>query len=329
MTLLTEQLVTSTHKRGGKSPQQARLPLGPSGGPAPASGPPAGQLSSLIQQKTRPLQKTNKKVSAPQKAPKRLSGTSASPLSRGGRGRRPHRPDRPGSPRAGRGAPATAQPGGGRAPASLRRAGRRASRQSSARSARGRSRASPPALPGPLRQQSPARAPGPLPPPPRWRARRSQAPAPATAVAAASPGAQPRSQARSPRVPRSVLPAGPRPRGCGGRGPGQRRCGAERSPAAGTQMAGDGRRQGTAAESSGAARHRLGEKQPAGRAELPEGRAGPAEGPGPRASCCTGGRLPRPPPLFPGTPGRGGDASLFSSEEDNLAWLSCGSLLGQ
>lgn len=100
----------------------------------------------------------------------------------------------------------------------------------------------------------------------------------------------------------------------------------------------DGRgwqKDGTAAESSGAARHRLGGKQPAGQAQLtavpgpfPAGAPDPNEGPGPRARCCTSVRQARA-PLLPGTPRTSGRCLLFSSEKGNLTWLSCSSLLGQ
>lgn len=151
---------------------------------------------------------------------------------------------RPGSPRGGRGAPPQFGPGhGGRPPPHTARAG--VSQQRSAPSARSHG----PAFPHSLH---PGAGPGLTARPQCWLwPLRHKAPL---------------ADREAPRPP-SVLPAGG---GLWGRGPGQRHCMVERPPAAGTQMAGDGRRKGTAVESSGAARCQLGERRPAGQ----EGQAG-------------------------------------------------------
>lgn len=138
-------------------------------------------------------------------------------------------------PAGARGAPATAQPG--RRPACAAREGR------------GLSPARP-FVPPPARPAEAARpAPGPRPllPPPWGRLRPSR-----KGPHAGGPAGRPGGPASPRRPPRRQEAAGAR----------------ARPPAAGTQMAGDGRRTGTAAESSGAARRRLGGKQPAGQAQL-------------------------------------------------------------
>lgn len=231
MTFFTGQLAKPTQKWGSKNPKgqgccrgrvvaeiPARLPPLPR---LPAH--PAGQLSSLIRQP----QETKKESFGLTKKPQRDSAAHQPP--------RCERRPRQMAPREGRGGPAArGRPrspchGPARGAAGARRPAQRGKESASAT----RGHFCPWPQPG-------------LPPALPARARPAPSPAATAGLAAAVAERVPRQAAplagqEAPRPP-SVLPAGRRLRG---------RCPTERPPAAGTQMAGDGRRTGQPQRAAG------------------------------------------------------------------------------